>query len=83
MLVLSFGLYLSGQLLGNGGTTAANSQGTRLAQSFGVGLLIWSITASEFGNVYKIFPFGLGQLALGVFTLIFCLGLWQRALKLV
>ena len=83
LIVLSFGLYLSGQVLGNGGTTAANEQGTRLAQTFGVGLLIWSLVASEFGEVFKIFPFGIGNIAIGVFTAMFCLGLWQRALKLV
>lgn len=81
LLVLVLGVRITGGIAIAGVTLAANSQGTRLAQSFGFGFLLWNIVSSEFGTVFNILPFGFGSLMYLIFTASIVTALWERAMK--
>lgn len=50
LALLSLGLYIQGEFLASGGAAGVNSQGTKMAQIIGIGLLVWSFIYSEFST---------------------------------
>ena len=73
LFILSLGIGFSGQALTVGFSFRSNSQGTRLAQTMGMTLLIFSFSFSEFGSwMSSSLGWGFGSLILFVtFGLIF------------
>ena len=80
LVAMALGLTIQGQFFSSGGGVGANAQATRLAQTFGFGLLLWNITSSEFATVWGAFGFGVGAVIIVTFTIMEMVGLWERTL---
>lgn len=79
LLVLGLGITLSTQIVGSGGTVGANQQGSKMAQAFGLGILVWTFIFGEFGATWlPNLPFNFGTMITVTFTAMFFLGLYWR-----
>jgi hypothetical protein len=81
LLLLSFGLSLSaggGALTVQGqGGVGVNPQGTKLAQIFGIGLVVYGFIFSEFMVNWLIFPFGVGPTIQFILSFFYFYALWE------
>lgn len=59
-----------------------DGQGTKLAQVFGLGILVWSFVFGEFGSWLTALPFNLGDIGFVTFTIMFFMGLYWRLFTL-
>ena len=83
LILLSFGFgFLVEAFGGNGIELFANDQGTRLAQSLGIGLTVWSFVYSEFSSWLTTFSFSLGTIIFTMLTACFFMGLYWRMFSL-
>jgi hypothetical protein len=59
LVMIGLGIGFSAQLLASGFGITINEAGTRFAQSFGIGLIIWSVVFGAFGGWFSVFGSGL------------------------
>ena len=79
-MVIGLGIFLSFSILGSGSQIGANSQGTKLAQHYGLGILVFGVLNLAFGS--GIFQFdtiysGLGEAMFAIVVLLYFFGLWE------
>lgn len=78
-LILGLGLGLNVQIFTTGFGLTPDSQGTKLMQSLGIGLVTWSFIYSEFGASWLPFlPFNLGTIGFVTLTIMYFAGLYWR-----
>ena len=78
LLFLGIGLAITSAVIG----FSINAQGTKLAQVFGFGLIVWSFIYGEFGSWLSVFTLGIGTIVFVMFTASFFLGLYWRMFSL-
>src|SRR5947209_2461150 len=79
LLVIGLGIGFGAQALASGATFQVNDQGTKLAQSFGINLVIWGVIFGLFGGWIGTLGFGFSLLVSVLFTTTFVYGAWQQA----
>lgn len=76
MLVMSMGVFFGGEILGTGIDIGSNPQGTKLFQTFGIGLFIFMPLYSEFNLWVTSLGLGLGLVVTMIIFLLFFMGMF-------
>jgi len=79
LLIIGLGVGFAAQALATGASFQVNDQGTKLAQSFGINLIIWGAIFGFFGGWVNTLGFGFAVLTSVFLTTIFSYGAWQQA----
>lgn len=83
LLLMGLGIGFSAQALASGASIQFNEQGTRLAQSFGIGLILWGAISTAFGGWFNAFGFGLGLILNVLLLMLYTVGLYDDARSIV
>lgn len=81
LFVMSFGIGFAAGAFSNSFQFSSNEAGTRLAQTLGLGLLIWSPMFSEFGTWFNVFTLGLSTIVSLLITIVFFFGIYWQILS--
>ena len=79
LLIIGLGIGFSAQALATGASFQVNEQGTKLAQAFGINLILWGVIFGLFGGWIGTLGFGFSLLVSVLFTTIIVYGTWQQA----
>jgi hypothetical protein len=82
LIVMGLQLNIDMTILGSGIKIGTGTQGARLAQSFGIGLLMWGLVTSIFTGWFDNLGFGLGAALYGLIAFWYFWGVWGWARSL-
>jgi hypothetical protein len=78
LLILGLGIGFSFSALASGVSFQTNQQGTKMAQTFGIYLILFGFITAQFANAFFLIPYSIGTLVYIILTLVSIIGLYWR-----